>query len=466
MPPSSKRKSIVIRVPTSPKHQPSRQATEEKNDNKMSSPANNSIVVGGPRRPARRSNATHIPDSEDSDAEMEGASCASTIDQPIDTRVTAKNATAFNPAPDSVPMIADTPAPTVNNNNQTNGTDDKSLALIQPQALPVHPKPAPGPIAKAPAPQNLTLEELTMRQMQEDIEAYEMDLNFCASLLDDNLTPQETRTIRIRQMDLQHQIRTCRHRLELLTAKAAPARGPGRPPKSLAAAASLAALSYLPAQPQTNGGPSGAAAANTNGHPTTATGDSPGPKSKPTGGTKRASLHPGTDSDADADMSDGDPPAMQPPAKKARKSKDGPKRTAITAAAPPDPGAGPSEFQDYNTVDRLGYWICRLCQAPKYLTAGAGRTPGTPCKWPLRDTSKLVNHHVTLHGEHTKAERYAELAVALDHNRGPLEYWLTSTKSFNIGDGTVINEIIDELKAGRVHPVLRQLNRAAREADQ
>lgn len=430
----------------------------------MSSPNNNSIVVGGPRRPApRRSNASQaIPDSEESDVDMDAGS-NSTIDQPIDTSVMAKNAVAFSAAPTDIAVIPDTVAPEVNTSNQTNGAD-KSLVVTEPRALPVHPKSVPGPIAKTSTTQNLSIEEITLRQLQEDMEAYEKDQNFCAALLDEEtLTPQETRTIKIRQFDLMHQARATRHRIELLTIKTGPGRG--RPAKITAATSSLAA-SASAYRATANIGPSSAAATTNGYHTTTAQNTNtpaPGSPSKPkTAGTKRASLH-HIDGD-DASPSDGDASAIKDDSddhtdKRPRIAP----RMALTAA-PAD--SAPSEFRRYEVVTRLGYWMCRLCLSPKFMSAGAGRHPAMPCKWALRDTSKLVGHHVNLHHEHTRAERCAELAVALDHNRGPLEYWLTTTKSFDIGDGTVINEIIDELKAARIHPVLRQLNRAAREMEE
>jgi hypothetical protein len=394
---------------------------------------------------------------------MDVGSCHSTIDQPIDTNVMAKNAVAFSAAPAPVPVTADAAAAKVNTNNLTNGTD-KSLVLIEPRAIPVHPKTAPGNIAKASIAQHLSLEEMTMRQLQEDIDAYEMDQNFCAALLDeDNLTPQETRTIRIRQFDLMHQLRAARHRTELLTVKTGPVRG--RPAKVTAATGSLAVSAYRPA---TNGGQSSAAALN-NGHLAATTHDTstpgPGSPSKPkTAGAKRASLHHVDADDADPSDGDNDPLKDEPddntvPAHK--RPRLATPRLALTASSNP----APSEFKRYEIVTRLGYWMCRLCLSPKYMAAGAGRHPAMPCKWPLRDTSKLVGHHVNMHHEHTRAERCAELAVALDHNRGPLEYWLTTTKTFDIGDGTVINEIIDQLKVAKVHTVLKQLNRAAREME-
>jgi len=60
-----------------------------------------------------------------------------------------------------------------------------------------------------------------IRQLREDITACEYDLNFCQDqLTSPNLTPQETRNLHLRSLDLGHEIRRSRHRIENLEAAA------------------------------------------------------------------------------------------------------------------------------------------------------------------------------------------------------------------------------------------------------
>ncbi|KAI2471095.1 hypothetical protein F4781DRAFT_429673 [Annulohypoxylon bovei var. microspora] len=66
------------------------------------------------------------------------------------------------------------------------------------------------------------LNDLTRRQMNEDIAAYRYDLDFCRNQLDvPDLTAQETRTLQIRVLDCGHNIRHCQHRIQLLDAQEA-----------------------------------------------------------------------------------------------------------------------------------------------------------------------------------------------------------------------------------------------------
>lgn len=68
-------------------------------------------------------------------------------------------------------------------------------------------------------------------------------------------------------------------------------------------------------------------------------------------------------------------------------------------------------------VERLGFWKCQLCNTPKYLLAGPGRSPAMPCKWPLRDISKMVTRFTAMHQEQDVADRLKELGAALELNR-------------------------------------------------
>jgi hypothetical protein len=112
-------------------------------------------------------------------------------------------------------------------------------------------------------------------------------------------------------------------------------------------------------------------------------------------------------------------------------------------------------------VQRLGFWKCRLCTSEKYLTAGPGKQPSAPCKWPLRDVAKMIAHFLELHTEHTPAERCVELGAALDKNRGPFEYWLGRSHSLDVGNGDIIGQCVASLQTGALPPVLRKLSRAA-----
>jgi hypothetical protein len=141
----------------------------------------------------------------------------------------------------------------------------------------------------------------------------------------------------------------------------------------------------------------------------------------------------------------------------------GTRHSATTSPLTPADEAHSDNSDDDDTetspFQRLGYWDCTLCLSAKYLNAGHGRSPVAPCKWPLKDTSKLIGHFMDMHKEHTTAERCAELGRALDSNRGPFKYWLCKTKSRDIGDGSVVDECIRELKAGRVPGYLRGLHK-------
>lgn len=60
------------------------------------------------------------------------------------------------------------------------------------------------------------LAKITVRQLHEDISAYGSDFAYCQSQLSQpDLTPQERRTLRLRTLDLEHQVRHCKHRIEL-----------------------------------------------------------------------------------------------------------------------------------------------------------------------------------------------------------------------------------------------------------
>ncbi|KAH8668643.1 hypothetical protein BX600DRAFT_510719 [Xylariales sp. PMI_506] len=237
------------------------------------------------------------------------------------------------------------------------------------------------------------LEQITYRQLNEDINAYRYDLEFCTQQLQfPDLTPQETRTVQLRILDLGHQIRHCQHRIELINAQA-------RQNASGVNGRSMFQYDGTPKR-QSTGTPAGAV-------------------------NKRPRLS----KSVPAQHSTEDPNDV--------------------------------EVMDGSSIQRLGYWMCHLCTSVKYLSAGSNRVPSAPCKWPLRDVSKMMNHYLDMHTEHDPDERCRELGSALAANRGPFEYWLTRTKTQNLGEGNVIEDCIETLQAGALPDPLRKLNRAA-----
>lgn len=229
-----------------------------------------------------------------------------------------------------------------------------------------------------------------MRQLNEDILAYRYDLDYCRAQLEEaDLTPQETRTLQLRTLDLGHQIRHCTHRIETIKAQSRK-RTTFRPPYSTAGAISYSVngTNGSGKQPRVVAGGPGAAMLPTRlmtATPTHATGKRP-TQDEDHGSVKR-----------------------------------------MKASSPGlDLIGGPMEDGVNTALQRLGFWKCRLCSAPKYLLAGAGRSPAAPCKWPLKDISKMITHFTEMHSEHTPAERCVELGSALAQNRThPPHPWLS-----------------------------------------
>ncbi len=217
------------------------------------------------------------------------------------------------------------------------------------------------------------LDEITVRQLNEDILAYRYDLDYCKAQLEEvELTPQETRTLQLRTLDLGHQIRHCTHRIETI--------------KAQTRKHSVRYQHY------------GTGASNHSSH-----------ASKPNGNVKRnhavdmvAVMHtPATQGDKRPAPEDGSYGTAKRP----------------KLASPDFDGLGGGSEDGVTTLQRLGFWKCRLCSAPKYLLAGAGRSPAAPCKWPLKDISKMITHFTEMHSEHTANERCVELGAALTQNR-------------------------------------------------
>ncbi|KAI1113988.1 hypothetical protein F5Y14DRAFT_193965 [Nemania sp. NC0429] len=272
------------------------------------------------------------------------------------------------------------------------------------------------------------LNSITRSQMNEDLIAYRYDLEFCQTQLttQPDLSPQEVRTLQIRILDCGHNIRHCKHRIQILDAQTR--------------------LGFVP-------------------YPAGAHGSSgPGTGSYGSGGTAAAA------------------PASRYKRKRVRKS-DGDELDATgnangdvtaggeadafpdaddsIAATIPDLDMTPLPEAPTHTLQRLGYWDCRLCRSRKFLEAGLNRVPSAPCKWPLKDISKMINHFLDLHTEHAPNERCSELGDALARNRGPFEYWLTRTKGQDIEDVSIIDEYVRTLQDGSLPHIMRGLLRAA-----
>ena len=372
----------------------------------MPSAKNSSITVAGLKARPSDVSATNSP------SPLSPASTVPLLDQEVEGEMATPDATAASPKAAS-PIIAVDPTST----GISSGVTSASAALVV---------PAPPRLV---AYENSNLDELTLRQLSEDIDAYKHDLAFCHAQLDaPDLTSQETRTFQLRTFDLSHQIRHSQHRIETIRLQMR-----GRPLRA----------SYGAATGTANPGTVGVI---TNGTTAAASGKMAMQHVVPSyapSGSKRPS--PAAEDDA--------------PMKRVR---------ADQAAGSPDPhdassltmmSAGGDD--DNLLLQRLGYWKCRLCEAPKYLLAGHGRTPAMPCKWPLKDISKMITHFTEMHAEHTPAERCAELGAALARNRGPFEYWLRRTRAHNIGDGSPMDECIAELMGGSMPKLLRRLSRAA-----
>lgn len=265
------------------------------------------------------------------------------------------------------------------------------------------------------------LEDLKHQHLSENIIAYQQDLRYCIEQLDDpDLTPQETRTIQVRKFDLAHQIRHCAHQIQVILFQP-----PNITPSVIPSSNKRkAAKQATPAEA----------------------------KSVPS--AKRIKI------------------TVAPSPSKGAFNTPGPSKangtSAIALGSPqPDEDATPEsdtevEAQVSNTsLQRLGYWNCRLCTSEKFFNAGKGRKPSEPCKWPLKDISKMINHFLATHGEHDPHERCAELGDALEQNMGPFEYWLSHTKHLNIGDGSVVVRCVNTLKKGQLPDTLKELHNAA-----
>ncbi|VBB81954.1 Putative protein of unknown function [Podospora comata] len=293
------------------------------------------------------------------------------------------------------------------------------------------------------------IDEITVRQLEEDIAAYHNDMAFVqAQLSDETLTPQESRTFQLRLLDLGHQIRHCRHRIEHISfqnRKMAKPIGYSRPAYTNAVTPMVPAATAAAAAA---GGINGTSSFTAKQRPDDTMSSTPTTSKRP------------AEDDEDGRMTDG-------PSKRTKQS---PSPTTV-AQLTEEHDLSEIEIVDtgeegdlpgvITVLQRLGFWKCRLCCSPKYLLAGSGRSPAAPCKWPLKDISKMITHFTEMHSEHSVNERCYELGIALAKNRGPFEYWLRRTRNQNIGDGRCLDEAIYKLVNGQMPALLRQHSRAA-----
>ncbi|RWA14407.1 hypothetical protein EKO27_g700 [Xylaria grammica] len=273
------------------------------------------------------------------------------------------------------------------------------------------------------------LNAITRSQMNQDLIAYRYDLEFCQTQLttQPDLSPQEIRTLQIRILDCGHNIRHCKHRIQILDAQA----------RLGVASYSTSAFRGTGAAAYRSGGTAMASSKHKRQRIRKSEGGEFGSMGDPNGELTGVAAGGEVDVDADADADDS--------------------IMAVGTGASPtaSPGAPTHALQ------RLGYWDCRLCRSRKYLEAGPNRVPSAPCKWPLKDISKMINHFLDLHTEHTPGERCNELGDALARNRGPFEYWLTRTKGQELESVELVNDYIRMLQEGSLPDAMRGLLRAA-----
>ncbi|PSR88687.1 hypothetical protein BD289DRAFT_366768 [Coniella lustricola] len=276
-------------------------------------------------------------------------------------------------------------------------------------------------IPKDGLPENL--DQLLLLQLQEDLDAWQYDLEFCRAQLDANMvvniTPAEARTFQIRVLDIGHQMRTIRHRIQYMhmtskNALDAQAAGP---------AAAVGARTGTGSLTPKNGTPAPVPAAD-RGH-----------------GSSHESLAVRKD--------------------KIRGHGDG-VSAALSSSANPVGDINNISGARISPYQRLGHWNCRLCTSHKYMSHPGPKQPSEPSMWPLRDISKIVTHLTRMHGEHSNPERCMELGAALDSNRGPFRYWVQITKRERGTSDAECDACISELKNGSLPSLLRRLSTAAK----
>ncbi|CAK7272201.1 hypothetical protein SEPCBS119000_004999 [Sporothrix epigloea] len=310
---------------------------------------------------------------------------------------------------------------------------------------------------------SVDLEEITYRQLGEDIEAYLADLDFCQSQLslgkEQDLTPQEARALQLRVLDLNHQVRNCEHRREIMEKQRlisggrsfnsrVPASGPpcsiwpgtslanGNGGRSVSSSALKRPLSAGAEQNHGNTGPRKRIRAPSE----VSIQDTISVHSQDQENAREIS-HGTTDvSDMEIVQYSGH-----------RNAATSPEHQLFATGESNHPGT---------KIQRLGLWYCQLCVSEKYMYAGPNRVPSNPSK-EIKDMGKLMTHYFDLHREHEPEERLYALGEALQKNRGPFAYWLIKSRSQRVNDPSIMDDAISELKAGRVPRLLRDLCRAA-----
>lgn len=75
------------------------------------------------------------------------------------------------------------------------------------------------------------IDHLIICQLQEDLDSYRYDADFCKTQLDpdsiDSITPAEARTFQLRLLDLGHQMRSIHHRIQVMRAVISNSSNPG-----------------------------------------------------------------------------------------------------------------------------------------------------------------------------------------------------------------------------------------------
>jgi hypothetical protein len=289
----------------------------------------------------------------------------------------------------------------------------KLAPALPPTSAPVVPTGSSISYETAPS-----MEALRLRQFQEDMEAYKIDLNFAQNVLTNpDLSPPEERTWQLRILDVSHRIRYCTHQVDIIRFEQRSRTAvPTRHASSSGMQSKAKSVLKRPAPADDKGEDAAAKRVKLTAKPTTGTSTS---TPKPIPGSSKA----------------------------------------------PDgeelPGYSDTEDQPAGSrLQRLGFWECRLCKSTKYIAAKT-RDPAEPCKWPLKDMYKLIHHYLGKHTEHTPQERCRELGDALEKNLGPFEHWLATIKKQDVGDGQIVIEIMEKLKKGEVDDLLRKLHKTA-----
>ncbi|KAI1319963.1 hypothetical protein F5Y16DRAFT_93040 [Xylariaceae sp. FL0255] len=314
------------------------------------------------------------------------------------------------------------------------------------------------------------LNAITRSQMEQDLAAYRYDLTFCEEQLSSqpDLTPQEIRTLQIRILDCGHNIRHCRHRIQTMDAQARQERERyQRQAEGVALmieAREAGMLGSADHYRRHQGDIYSRGATGRHENSGTSYGGGHGNGAGASGHRHRHKRHRIEQSDGTGDARTSSSPTND----SMNLDGDDANESIIAVTGDGDGNVMPSLMNgssssnhSSNTLQRLGYWDCRLCKSRKFLDAGPSRVPSAPSKWPLKDISKLMNHFLDLHAEHTPKERCVELGDALARNRGPFEYWLTRTKAQELESPQVIDDYISSLQHGVLPENMRGLLRAA-----